>query len=449
MVIAFGYVVAIGPVGIFSTLAKDILGFVPWNLYSLLSLIMIAGLTHVPHVYLYSAAALRGLSTDLEEAARVSGANPFRVAVNVSLPMILPAILFAGVLVFFLGFELFGLPLVLGDPQDRAGALDLSVQAHQQAGRAVLSADGRGRRRNHRDHRAAGVHAAPAAAPGATLCFGARQRPEDAAAPPASAGAGLPSPAIVFWLFVTVVVPLFGITLRSFVVTWGEGVKLLDVLTLDHYRELTDYPNVVRGILNTLGIGVIGGAVAVACYTAIALAVHRWNSGWTRLVDYLVMVPRAMPGLVAGLALLWVFLFVPFLSPLKSTMVSIWLAYSIVWLAYGMRLVSGTLLQVAPELEEAARTAGANDLRVKRDVTVPLIKYGMLASWLLIFLIFVREYSTGIYLLGPGTEVIGSLLVSLWGTGAVDLVSALSVVNVVMIGVGLAVAVRLGVRLHG
>jgi iron(III) transport system permease protein len=255
--------------------------------------------------------------------------------------------------------------------------------------------------------------------------------------------------AIIVWLCVTVVVPMFGITLRSFVVTWGEGVNLLDVLTLDHYRELLDYPNVVRGILNTLGIGVIGGAISVICYTAIAVAVHRWNSGWVRVVDYMVMVPRAMPGLVAGLALLWVFLFVPFLSPLKSTMASIWLAYSIVWLAYGMRLVSGTLLQVAPELEEAARVSGASDLRAKRDVTVPLIKYGMLASWLLVFLIFVREYSTGIYLLGPGTEVIGSLLVSLWGTGAIDLVSALSVVNVVMIGVGLAVAVRLGVRLHG
>jgi len=78
-----------------------------------------------------------------------------------------------------------------------------------------------------------------------------------------------------------------------------------------------------------------------------------------------------------------------------------------------------------------------------------LIRTGMLASWLLIFLIFVREYSTGIYLLGPGTEVIGSLLVSLWGTGAIDLVSALSVVNVAMIAVGLFVAIRLGVRLHG
>src|ERR1019366_8652137 len=103
---------------IFSTLAKDVLGFVPWNLYSLFSLIAIAGLTHVPHVYLYSAAALRGLSTDMEEAARVSGANPLQVALNVSLPMIMPAILFSGVLVFFLGFEMFGLPLVLGDPQD-------------------------------------------------------------------------------------------------------------------------------------------------------------------------------------------------------------------------------------------------------------------------------------------------------------------------------------------
>ncbi len=448
VVIAFGYVVAVGPVGIFSTMAKDVLGFVPWNLYSLYSLILIAGLTHVPHVYLYSAAALRGLSTDLEEAARVSGANPLQVALNVSLPMIMPAILFAGVLVFFLGFELFGLPLVLGDPQD---ILVLSTYLYKLTNKLGVPS-----------YQLMAVVVVVIIGVTAPLVFMQRLLLRQAQRYVSVRGKGLKTQPlrlrgwrwvafgiIVFWLLVTVAVPLFGITLRSFVTTWGEGVKLLDVLTLDHYRELLDYPNIVRGIINTLGIGIIGGALAVACYTAIALAVHRWNSGWTRLVDYTVMVPRAMPGLVAGLALLWVFLFVPFLSPLKSTMFSIWLAYSIVWLAFGMRLISGTLLQVGPELEEAARVSGANDLRVKRDVTIPLIKYGMLASWLLIFLIFVREYSTGIYLLGPGTEVIGSLLVSLWGTGAVDLVSALSVVNVVMIGAGLAVAIRLGVRLHG
>jgi iron(III) transport system permease protein len=253
---------------------------------------------------------------------------------------------------------------------------------------------------------------------------------------------------ILAWFLVTVVVPVGGIALRSFVVSWGEGVRLADVLTLQHYRDLANYPNVLRGIANTLGVGVIGGAASVACYTALALAIHRWHSGWTRLVDYLVLLPRAMPGIVAGLAILWIFLFVKPLAPLRQTMVSVWVAYTIVWLAYGMRLVQGTLLQVGPELEEAARTAGAGELKVQRDVTLPLVRNGMVAAWLLVFLIFVREYSTGVYLLGPGTEVIGSLMVSLWGTGAVDLVSALSVVNIVMIAVGLAVALRLGVRPH-
>jgi len=448
VVLAFGYVVALGPVGILTTATRELIGVAPWNLYSLPSLIVIAGLTHVPHVYLYTAAALRGLGSDVEEAARSIGANPWKVAIDVSLPMVLPAIMFAGVLVFFLGFELFGLPLVLGDPQ---GLLVLSTYLFKLTNKLGVPS-----------YQLMAVVVVTIVAITAPLVFMQRRLLRQAQRYISVRGKGLRSAplrlgkwrwpaflAIALWFAVTVVVPLAGITLRSFVETWGEGVVLSEVLTLEHYRELTEYPNVVRSMVNTLGIGVIGGAVAVACYTAIALAVHRWPSGWTRLVDYLVLVPRAMPGLVAGLALLWVFLFVKPLTPLKETLVSVWLAYTIVWLAYGMRLVSGTLLQVGPELEEAARTIGAGELRVKRDVTLPLIRYGMLASWLLVFLIFVREYSTGIYLLGPGTEVIGSLLVSLWGTGAIDLVSALSVVNVAMIGIGLIIAVRLGVRLHG
>jgi iron(III) transport system permease protein len=448
VVIAFGYVVAMGPVGFLSIWVKSLIGGTPWNLYSLVTLIVIAGLTHVPHVYLYTAAALRGLGSDLEEAARVAGANPWNVAIDVSLPMVLPAILFAGVLVFFLGFELFGLPLVLGDPQ---GILVLSTYLFKLTNKLGVPS-----------YQLMAVVVVVIVAVTAPLVFLQRMLLGQAQRFVSVRGKGMrvaplrlgswrwPAfAAIACWFAFTVVVPISGIALRSFVSGWGEGVNLSEVLTLDHYRELLDYPNVIRGMINTFAIGVIGGAAAVVCYSAIALAIHRWPSGWSRVVDYLVMVPRAMPGLIAGLALLWVFLFFRPLTPLKSTLVSVWLAYSIVWLAYGMRLVSGTLIQVGPELEESARTIGASQMRVTRDVTVPLIKYGMLASWLLVFLIFVREYSTGIYLLGPGTEVIGSLLVSLWGTGAVDLVSALSVVNVVMIGVGLLIAVRLGVRLHG
>src|SRR5260370_29159620 len=80
------------------------------------SWVAIAGLPHVPHVFLYAASGLRSLGSDVEEAARTAGAGPLRVAVSVSLPMVAPSLMYAAVLVFFLGFELFGLPLVLGDP---------------------------------------------------------------------------------------------------------------------------------------------------------------------------------------------------------------------------------------------------------------------------------------------------------------------------------------------
>src|SRR5262249_17288097 len=86
-VLASGYVVALGPVGIPPPAAREFIGVAPWNLYSFPSLIVIAGLSHVPHVYLYTAAALRGLGSDVEEAARSIGANPWKVAIDVSLPM--------------------------------------------------------------------------------------------------------------------------------------------------------------------------------------------------------------------------------------------------------------------------------------------------------------------------------------------------------------------------
>jgi iron(III) transport system permease protein len=274
------------------------------------------------------------------------------------------------------------------------------------------------------------------------------------------------------WLVFTIVVPISGIVLRSFVEYWGEGVKLADVLTLQHFRDIMEQPSLMRGILNTVLIGVVGGALAVVCYSAIALAMHRKNDGVTRMLDYSVLVPRAIPGLLAGLSFLWVFLFVPSwldsvlkgmdngaatwlsehlvpaLRELRSTIFALWLAYSVVWLAYGMRMVSTALLQVGPELEEAARSAGAGRSRVTRDITLPLIKFGMLGGWLMVFLIFEREYSTGVYLLSPGTEVIGAMLVSLWAGGSTDLVAALSFINITLVAIGLGIALRFGVKLH-
>jgi iron(III) transport system permease protein len=471
MVMGFGYVVSMGPVGFYSTWVHQLLGFIPWNVYSFTSIVVIAGLTHVPHVYLYASSALKSLGSDVEEAARVSGASPWQVMFNVSLPMIMPALAYAGVLVFFLGFEVFGLVLVLGDPE---GHLVLATYLYKLTNKLGTPSY----------HLMAAVAVCLVAVTMPLVMLqrwllksankyvsikgkGARQKPLAL-----GKWKWLALAVLGGWILVTIVLPISGIVLRSFVQYWGEGVKLADVLTLQHFRDIFEQPSLVRGIVNTILIGVIGGALAVACYTGIALAMHRKPDGVTRLLDYSVLVPRAVPGLLAGLSFLWVFLFVPSwldgilqgfdndaarwlsehlipqLRQLRSTIFALWLAYSVVWLAYGMRLVSTSLLQVGPELEEAARAVGASRGRVTRDVTLPLIKFGMLGAWLMVFLIFEREYSTGVYLLSPGTEVIGAMLVSLWAGGSTDLVAALSFINITLVAIGLGIALRFGVKLH-
>lgn len=471
MVIGFGYVVSMGPVGFYTLWVRQLIGVEPWNIYSFTSIVIIAGLTHVPHVYLYASSALKSLGSDVEEAARVAGASPLQVMMNVSLPMIMPALAYAAVLVFFLGFEVFGLVLVLGDPE---GHLVLSTYLYKLTNKLGTP--------SYHLMAAVAVCLVMVTMPLVMLQRwllksaskyvsikgkGARQK-----ALPLGNWKWFAFALLALWLLFTIVMPISGIVLRSFVSHWGEGVQLADVLTLQHFRDILEQPSLMRGILNTILIGVIGGALAVACYSAIALAMHRKQDGITRFLDYSVLVPRAIPGLLAGLSFLWVFLFVPswldgalkgidngvalwlsehfipVLRGLRSTIFSVWLAYSVVWLAYGMRLISTALLQVGPELEEAARAVGAQRSQVTRDVTLPLVKYGLLGAWLMVFLIFEREYSTGVYLLSPGTEVIGAMLVSLWAGGSVDLVAALSFINITLVALGLGIALRFGVKLH-
>ena len=447
MVLSFGYVVAAGPVGFYSIWATDVFGAAPWGLYSLGAMSVIAGLTHVPNVYIYASSALKNLGSDVEEAARIAGASPFRVAVSVSLPLIMPALLFSAVLIFFLGIELFGLPLVLGDPE---GHLVLSTYLYKLTNKLGTP--------SYHLMAAVAVCIVAMTIPLVLLQRHLLQNVRKYATIKGKAGRIRELPlgswkwvavALVgLWLFVAVIVPISGIALRAFVTNWGFGVHLAEAFTLENFREVFNEPTDVRAIWNTVLLGTVGGAITVACYTAIGFATHRRNDGWSRLVDYLVLVPRAVPGLLIGLAFLWVFLFFPPLRPLRETIFSMWIAYTVVWLAYGMRLISSSLMQVSTELEEAARTVGARRGRISREITLPLIRHGLLGSWLLVFMIFEREYSTGVYLLAPGTEVIGAELVSLWQGGAIDVVAALSLINIVLVFIGLAFALRFGVRLR-
>src|SRR4029078_1123177 len=281
------YVVAAGPVGFYSVWSTKLFGGIPWGLYSLPAMAVIAGLTHVPNVYIYASSALKNLGSDVEEAARVAGASPFRVAVSVSLPLIMPALLFSAVLVFFLGIELFGLPLVLGDPE---GHLVLATYLYKLTNKLGTP--------SYHLMAAVAVFIVAMTFPLVMLQRYLLRNAGKFVTVKGKAGRQRPLPLggwrwvaaaiLVLWLFTTVVVPLSGIALRALVTNWGEGVRLADVLTLHHLREVLQQPPLVRGIVNTVLIGIVGGGLAVVCYTAVGLTTHRKNDVCSRIVYYLV-----------------------------------------------------------------------------------------------------------------------------------------------------------------
>ena len=323
IVIAFGYVIAVGPVGFASLAVKQLIGFVPWNLYSLGSLIVIAGLTHVPHVYLFSSASLRKLNLELEEQARVMGAPPWRVALTVSLPLIWPALVYSGVLIFFLGFELFGLPLIIGDP---ANVLVLTTYLFKLTN--ILGTP---------SYQLMAVVVVAIVLVTLPLVYLQRYLLRMAERYVTMGGKGVQSrplrlgpwrwvalACIVLWLLVAIGLPLAGVLLRAFVDRWGEGINPFESLTLQNFHrprrasEPDRRPSSIPASWRRRGRAHRSRSMRV-----IALATHRWKSRFVAMVDYLVLLPRAMPGIVAGLAFLWVFLFVPYLGAIRSSLVGL------------------------------------------------------------------------------------------------------------------------------
>lgn len=448
LVLAFGYTVAIGPSGFLSILARDIFGFVPWNIYSLTGIVLVTGLAHVPHVYLYVSAAMRNLPSDLEEAARITGAPIWRVCYDVTVPMVMPALIFATALNLLIGFEMFGVPLVLGDPSGinvlttyiyKLTTL-FGVPTYQLMAVVVvllvlltlpLVWYQRRLLRHSRRYAALGGKGARTT----VMRLG-------------RAGQVIALSLIGFWLFLSVILPIGGIVLRAFVDAWGQGVNPFAHLTTRHFNALFEVPSLYRGVFNTIILAVVGGALAVAFYLIVGLAGHRNRDVSNTVLDYMILLPRSMPSLIIGLAFFWLFLFIPFLVPLRTTLISLFIAYLIVGLSYGLRLLQGTLIQVSPELEEAARTTGATITQTWCDIVIPIVRPGLVGAWALIMIVFLRDYATGIYLMSAGTEVIGSLMVSMIQSGAMDTIAALAFVSIVLTGAGLGLALRLGAKIH-
>ena len=239
--------------------------------------------------------------------------------------------------------------------------------------------------------------------------------------------------------------PHLGILLMSFFKVWSFSV-LPEQFTLAHYA--TVFGDSTQMIWNTLLYCGVAALIDVVIGAAIAYIVLRTQIPGRQVLDHLVTVALAMPGLVLGIGYLRAFRGVelPFdMGTLTASWLIFVIAYSVRRLPYALRSCMAALTQVHPALEEAAQNVGANRWRTIRKIVVPLMMGGLLAGFVTSFITAAAEISETILLtsresLAPMSYGIYLYFQSIAGRGPG---AALSVIAVTLVALGTYLSHRL------
>lgn len=433
LVLAIGYYTMYGPAGFITLWFQQTLSFVPWDLYTIPGMAVVAGMSQAPLAYLFCVAATKNTDPTLESAASIAGARPLRVLYDVTLPLMRPAIIYGLSINFVISIEMLAIPLIFGQSSD----IDVfSVYIYKNILRTEVP-----------DHGLVGVGAIMLLIVVLGLLYvqnrltqnaqrfvtvgGKSSRPKrfslGAAKWPAFA-------LLLIYVVATIILPLGGLVVRSFTEIFTPLLPIVEVLTLSNYQEALSTPLVQRSIVNTLVVSV---ATAFLCTALVfAIAVVTWRSGFTgaKMLEYIAQVPRAIPGVFAGVALLYFVLAVPFLGWFRSTVLILVFAYLTRFIPIGIGAVQPALQQISTDLESSARVIGASWWQANVSILLPLLKPALFACFAIVFIHALKEYVTAIFLVSPGSEVIAASLLSAWQEGQLGLVSALATILILLTG---------------
>jgi iron(III) transport system permease protein len=258
-----------------------------------------------------------------------------------------------------------------------------------------------------------------------------------------------PATALIFVYFVVaVVLPMLTLLYMSTQEFYAPPTRqTLSHMSLVNYTQVIHDPFVHKTAINSVLLG-LGSATAVMLLTAVAawLVVRTQLPGrW--LIDNLAFAPLAIPGLVLGVALLNVYLRVDL--PLISIYGTLWvlfIAYMTRFMPYGMRYASTSMFQIARELEESAATSGAGWFQTFRRVLLPLLVPGIVAGWIYIFIVSVRELGATVVLYSPGKETLAIAIWEKYRDGLFPELAALGVLMILALVVLVMIAAKLGAK---
>ena len=413
----------------------------PFNIYSLPGLIFVEGLILTPLSFLIIGAALKGMDPSLEESAKTLGSNELGVAGRITFPLMRPAILAAGTLNFVRAVESFDTPAIIALP---ARIEVFTTKIWREALGSFPT--------NHNLAATYGVGILLIA-----LIFVYLYRRFTSQVESFSTVTGkafrphqielgkwryLASSVAFVLLILMVVLPFMVLLLVSLlpyyhVPTWETWRNL----TLDNYRYIVDTQRVHRAFGNSLFLAVVGASLCMFLAALTSYITVRTKIAGRGLLEGLVFIPWAFPGTALALGLLWAY--VDFPIPIYATIWIIMIAYVTRFLPYGLRAVSSTIIQIHKELEEASTACGAGFFATFRRILIPLMRPGIMAGWIILATIYVREFSASIFLYSPGSEPLGPLLYFLYLDGMRGRVGALGIVISIICVILIACAQRL------
>ena len=162
------------------------------------------------------------------------------------------------------------------------------------------------------------------------------------------------------------------------------------------------------------------------------------------------MAPRAVPGIIAGIGILYAAAMFGPLGWLRNTIWILVAAYVMRYIPAGFGAVAPALGQISQDLDRGARTVGADWWRTSWSILLPLIKPALFSCFSLIFILCFKEYVTAVFLFAPGSEVIGTTMLQFWQNGDNGPVAALATVQVGLTFLFVYLARRiLGARIYG
>ncbi len=391
-----------------------------FDIYSALGIAWVMALFEGTVAFVMISAAMKSMDPALEESSRVLGAGKFRTMWRITLPLVAPGVLSAAIFVFAEMLGAFAAAFVLGIP----GRFYVVTTAIWQSTQSYPPEYGR----------AAALGLSLFAAMVVTLTMsklilrrGSHATISGKAFRPRRVDAGSARWLLAgfCWSYIglAVLLPVAALLLTSFQ-RFATVVLPDSIFTLANYRTALSTGTLGQAFVNSLILGLSVASIGVPVIGVLTWILYRSRLPGGFLVEYVAMFPQAVPRLVFGLGLLWAWINIPI--PIYGTLWLLGIAYFTVFLPLGLRTLAGVVMQVDRSLEECARVCGASWIRQMRTISLPLLRPGLAAAWLLIFIASIRELGASIFLMGPNSKVVSPAIINAWLTSSSELSAAMA-----------------------